>query len=144
MNEGDAKQIGMKVASKKYGDAFYVKNQTFETFLKERKFSPYWAELLKQSRLDNAEELQSTMMLSDTKGNAELERQKNELSTLFKYGLVEHKREKAFVYSIDIPDDDGRNYLPYENPVGLESAEKINAALERLGTRWRVTRNDGG
>lgn len=144
VNEGDAKQIGMKVASKKYGDAFYVKNQTFETFLKERKFSPYWAELLKQSRLDNAEELQSTMMLSDTKGNAELERQKNELSTLFKYGLVEHKREKAFVYSIDIPDDDGRNYLPYENPVGLESAEKINAALERLGTRWRVTRNDGG
>ncbi len=144
VNEGDAKQIGMRVASKKYGDAFYVKGQAFETFLKEHKFSPYWAELLKQSRLDNVEELQTTMMLSDTKGNAELERQKNELSTLFKYGLVEHKREKAFVYSIDIPDDDGRNYLPYENPIGLESAEKINAALERLGTRWRVTRNDGG
>lgn len=144
VNEGDAKQIGMRVASKKYGDAFYVKGQAFETFLKEHKFSPYWAELLKQSRLDNVEELQTTMMLSDTKGNAELERQKNELSTLFKYGLVEHKREKAFVYSIDIPDDDGRNYLPYENPIGLENAEKINGALEKLGTQWRVTRNDGG
>lgn len=144
VNEENARQLGIKIASKKYGGNFYINGQPFNEFLKEKNFSPYWASRLEQFKDYNVEYLADDFLRADVKGNPALEKERDTLSTLFSLDLVEYKRERAFLYSVDIPDNDSTNYLLYGSPIGIESANRINERLERMNVEWRVTRNDIG
>ena len=46
VNEDNARQLGIKIASRKYGGTFYIKNQPLSDFLQEKKFSSYWSQLV--------------------------------------------------------------------------------------------------
>lgn len=144
VNEENARQLGIKIASKKYGGNFYINGQPFNEFLREKNFSPYWTSRMKQFSGHNVEYLADDFLRADVKGNPALEKERDTLSTLFSLDLVEYKRERAFLYSVDIPDNDSTNYLLYSNPIGIESANRINDRLERMNAEWRVTRNDIG
>lgn len=144
VNEENARRLGIKIASKRYGGSFHINGQPFSEFLKEKNFSPYWTSRLGQFRDHSAEYLAEDFLRADVKGNPALEKERDTLSTLFSLGLVEYKRERAFLYSVDIPDNDGTNYLLYGNPIGIENADRINGRLERMNVEWRVSRNDIG
>lgn len=144
VNEENARQLGIKIASKKYGGSFYINGQPFNEFLTEKNFSPYWESRLEQFKDYNVEYLADDFLRADVKGNLALEKERDTLSTLFSLDLVEYKREQAFLYSVDIPDNDSTNYLLYGNPIGIENANRINERLERMNVEWRVTRNDIG
>ena len=144
VNEDNARQLGIKIASRKYGGTFYIKNQPLSDFLQEKKFSSYWSQLVSNYKDNSVDNLSHEILSADVKGNVSLEREQNTLSTLLSLDLVEYKREQTFLYSVNIPDNDNTNYLLYHNPVGIEHAQKINEQLEKLGTSWRVSRNDIG
>lgn len=144
VNEENARQLGIKIASKRYGGSFYINGQPFNEFLQEKNFSRYWTSRLEQFNDHNVEYLADDFMRADVKGNPALEKERDTLSTLFSLDLVEYKRERTFLYSVDIPDNDSTNYLLYGNPIGIESANRINERLERMNAEWRVTRNDIG
>ncbi|MBD5438282.1 MAG: hypothetical protein HDR37_06925 [Treponema sp.] len=144
VNEENARQLGIKIASKKYGGNFYINGQPFNEFLREKNFSPYWTSRMEQFSGHNVEYLADDFLRADVKGNPALEKERDTLSTLFSLDLVEYKRERAFLYSVDIPDNDSTNYLLYGSPIGIESANRINERLERMNAEWRVTRNDIG
>lgn len=144
VNEENARRLGIKIASKRYGGSFYINGQPFNEFLQEKDFSPYWTSRLGQFNDHNVEYLADDFLRADVKGNPALEKERDTLSTLFSLDLVEYKRERTFLYSVDIPDNDGTNYLLYGNPIGIESANRINERLERMNAEWRVTRNDIG
>lgn len=144
VNEENARQLGIKIASKKYGGNFYINGQPFNEFLREKNFSPYWTSRMEHFSGHNVEYLADDFLRADVKGNPALEKERDTLSTLFSLDLVEYKRERAFLYSVDIPDNDSTNYLLYGNPIGIESANRINDRLERMNAEWRVTRNDIG
>lgn len=144
VNEENARQLGIKIASKKYGGSFYINGQPFNEFLREKNFSPYWTSRMEQFNGHDVEYLADDFLRADVKGNPALEKERDTLSTLFSLDLVEYKRERAFLYSVDIPDNDSTNYLLYGNPIGIESANRINERLERMNAEWRVTRNDIG
>lgn len=144
VNEENARQLGIKIASKRYGGSFYINGQPFNEFLQEKNFSPYWTSRLEQFKDYSVEYLADDFLRANVKGNPALEKERDTLSTLFSLDLVEYKRERTFLYSVDIPDNDGTNYLLYGNPIGIENANRINERLERMNVEWRVTRNDIG
>lgn len=144
VNEENARQLGIKIASKRYGGSFYINGQPFNEFLQEKNFSPYWTSRLEQFKDYNVEYLADDFLRANVKGNPALEKERDTLSTLFSLDLVEYKREQTFLYSVDIPDNDGTNYLLYGNPIGIENANRINERLESMNVEWRVTRNDIG
>ncbi len=144
VNEENARQLGIKIASKKYGGTFYINGQPLNEFLQKKNFSPYWTSRLEQFSDHNVEYLADDFFRADVKGNPSLEKERDTLSTLFSLGLVDYKREQTFLYSVDIPDNDNANYLLYNNPIGIENANRINERLERMNVEWRVTRNDIG
>ena len=144
VNEDNARQLGIKIASRKYGGTFYINNQPFSDFLQEKSFSPYWTNLVSDFKDNSVDKLSHSILISDVKGNPSLEREQIALSTLLNLDLIEYKREQTFLYSVNIPDNDNTNYLLYNNPIGIEHAQKINKQIEKLGTSWRVSRNDIG
>ena len=144
VNEENARNLGLKIASKKYGNSFYINNQPLQEFLQERNFSPYWQSVISQVQNPSNETLLNSIMTSDVKGNLTLQKEQNQLSTLCSLNLINYKREQTFLYSVEIPDNDGTNYLFYDKTIGLENAERINAELSKLGTNWKVSRNDTG
>ena len=144
VNEENARNLGLKIASKKYGNSFYINNQPLQEFLQERNFSPYWQSVISQVQNPSNETLLNSIMTSDVKGNLTLQKEQNQLSTLCSLNLINYKREQTFLYSVEIPDNDGTNYLFYDKSIGLENAERINAELSKLGTNWKVSRNDTG
>ena len=144
VNEENAKQLGIKIASRKYGGTFYINNRPLSEFLQEQNFSPYWNKLLEQFKTTSVDELAAQILRTDVKGNTILASEQNKLSTVLGLGLVEYKREQTFLYSVNIPDNDNTNYLFYDKAIGLEHAIKINEQLEKLGVNWRVSRNDSG
>lgn len=144
VNEENARNLGLKIASKKYGNSFYINNQPLQEFLQERNFSPYWQSVISQVQNPSNETLLNSIMTSDVKGNSTLLKEQNQLSTLCSLNLINYKREQTFLYSVEIPDNDGTNYLFYDKTIGLENAERINAELSKLGTNWKVSRNDTG
>ncbi len=144
VNEENARNLGLKIASKKYGNSFYINNQPLQEFLQERNFSPYWQSVISQVQNPSNETLLNSIMTSDVKGNLTLQKEQNQLSTLCSLNLINYKREQTFLYSVEIPDNDGTNYLFYDKTIGLENADRINAELSKLGTNWKVSRNDTG
>ncbi|MCR5401186.1 MAG: Flp pilus assembly complex ATPase component TadA [Treponema sp.] len=145
LNKENAKELGLKIASKKYGNNFYIGNQSFPEFLNDRNFSQYWQTVLRQvSDNPTVEMLSNEIAFTDTKGNASLEKEQAQLETLFNLNLISYKREQTYLYSVEIPDDNGTNYLFYDKAIGKENADRINSELKRLGTNWSVTRNDTG
>ncbi|MCM1322190.1 MAG: hypothetical protein NC219_08825, partial [Prevotella sp.] len=144
VNEENAKQLGIKIAAKKYGGNFYINEKPFNEFLQEKNFSPYWISRLEQFKDSNIGNLADDFLTADVKGNATLEKERDTLATLFSLDLIEYKREQTFLYSVDIPDNDSTNYLLYGNPIGIEHANRINEQLEKLNVGWRVSRNDIG
>lgn len=144
VNEENARNLGLKIASKKYGNSFYINNQPLQEFLQERNFSPYWQSVISQVQNPSNETLLNSIMTSDVKGNLTLQKEQNQLSTLCSLNLINYKREQTFLYSVEIPDNDGTNYLFYDKTIGLENAERINVELSKLGTNWKVSRNDTG
>lgn len=144
VNEENAKQLGIKIASRKYGGTFYINNRPLSEFLQEQNFSTYWIKQLEQFKTTSIDELTAQISGTDVKGNANLAAEQNKLSTVLGLGFVEYKREQTFLYSVNIPDNDNTNYLFYDKAIGLEHAIKINEQLEKLGVNWRVSRNDSG
>ena len=144
VNEENARQLGIKIASQKYGGTFYINNEPFNDFLQEKSFSPYWSNLLNHYKGNSIDELTQEIFRADVKGNASLQKEQSALTTLLSLDLIEYKREQTFLYSVDIPDNDNTNYLLYNNPIGIENATKINNELEKMGVNWRVSRNDIG
>lgn len=144
VNEKNARNLGIKIAAKKYGNSFYINNQPLQEFLQERNFSPYWQSVISQVQNPSNETLLHSVMTSDVKGNPVLLKEQNQLSTLCGLNLINYKREQTYLYSVEIPDNDGTNYLYYDKTIGLESAERINEELSKLGTNWKVSRNDTG
>ena len=144
VNEENARNFGLKIAAKKYGNSFYINNQPLQEFLQERNFSPYWQSVISQVQNPSNETLLHSVMTSDVKGNPVLLKEQNQLSTLCGLNLINYKREQTYLYSVEIPDNDGTNYLYYDKSIGLESAERINTELSKLGTNWQVSRNDTG
>lgn len=144
VNEENARNLGIKIAAKKYGNSFYINNQPLQEFLQERSFSPYWQSVISQVENPSNETLLHSVMTSDVKGNPVLLKEQNQLSTLCGLNLINYKREQTYLYSVEIPDNDGTNYLYYDKTIGLESAERINEELSKLGTNWKVSRNDTG
>lgn len=144
VNEENAKQLGIKIASRKYGGTFYINNRPLSEFLQEQNFSTYWIKQLEQFKTTSIDELTAQISGTDVKGNANLAAEQNKLSTVLGLGLVEYKREQTFLYSVNIPNNDNTNYLFYDKAIGLEHAIKINEQLEKLGVNWRVSRNDSG
>lgn len=144
VNEENARNLGLKIASKKYGNSFYINNQPLQEFLQERNFSPYWQSVISQVQNPSNETLLNSIMTSDVKGNLTLQKEQNQLSVLCSLNLINYKREQTYLYSVEIPDNDGTNYLFYDKTIGLENAERINAELSKLGTNWKVSRNDTG
>lgn len=144
VNEKNARNLGIKIAAKKYGNSFYINNQPLQEFLQERNFSPYWQSVISQVQNPSNETLLHSVMTSDVKGNPVLLKEQNQLSTLCGLNLINYKREQTYLYSVEIPDNDGTNYLYYDKTIGLESAERINEELLKLGTNWKVSRNDTG
>ena len=144
VNEENARNLGIKIAAKKYGNSFYINNQPLQEFLQERNFSPYWQSVISQVQNPSNETLLHSVMTSDVKGNPVLLKEQNQLSTLCGLNLINYKREQTYLYSVEIPDNDGTNYLYYDKTIGLESAERINEELSKLGTNWKVSRNDTG
>lgn len=144
VNEENARNFGLKIAAKKYGNSFYINNQPLQEFLQKRNFSPYWQSVISQVQNPSNETLLHSIMTSDVKGNPVLLKEQNQLSTLCGLNLINYKREQTYLYSVEIPDNDGTNYLYYDKSIGLESAERINTELSKLGTNWQVSRNDTG
>ena len=144
VNEENARNFGLKIAAKKYGNSFYINNQPLQEFLQERNFSPYWQSVISQVQNPSNETLLNSIMTSDVKGNLTLQKEQNQLSVLCSLNLINYKREQTYLYSVEIPDNDGTNYLFYDKTIGLENAERINAELSKLGTNWKVSRNDTG
>ena len=144
VNEENARNLGLKIASKKYGNSFYINNQPLQEFLQERNFSPYWQSVISQLENPSNETLLNSVMTSDVKGNPVLLNEQNQLSTLCSLNLINYKREQTYLYSVEIPDNDGTNYLYYDKTIGLENADRINEELSKLGTNWKVSRNDTG
>ena len=144
VNEENARNLGLKIASKKYGNSFYINNQLLKEFLQERSFSPYWQSVISQIQNPSNETLLNSIMTSDVKGNPVLQNEQNQLSVLCSLNLINYKREQTYLYSVEIPDNDGTNYLFYDKTIGLENAERINSELSKLGTNWKVSRNDTG
>ena len=144
VNEENARNFGLKIAAKKYGNSFYINNQPLQEFLQKRNFSPYWQSVISQVQNPSNETLLHSVMTSDVKGNPVLLKEQNQLSTLCGLNLINYKREQTYLYSVEIPDNDGTNYLYYDKSIGLESAERINTELSKLGTNWQVSRNDTG
>ena len=144
VNEENARNLGLKIASKKYGNSFYINNQPLQEFLQERNFSPYWQSVISQLQNPSNETLLNSVMTSDVKGNPVLLNEQNQLSTLCSLNLINYKREQTYLYSVEIPDNDGTNYLYYDKTIGLENADRINEELSKLGTNWKVSRNDTG
>ena len=144
VNEENARNLGLKIASKKYGNSFYINNQPLQEFLQERNFSPYWQSVISQLQNPSNETLLNSVMTSDVKGNPVLLNEQNQLSTLCSLNLINYKREQTYLYSVEIPDNDGTNYLYYDKTIGLENADRINEELSKLGTHWKVSRNDTG
>ena len=144
VNEENARQLGIKIASRKYGGTFYINNQPLAQFLREKNFSPYWVKRLEQLNSNSVDNLTHEIMMANVNGNAILEQEQNKLSTLLGLDLVEYKREQTYLYSVEIPDNNNSNYLLYNNPIGIDHATKINNELEKMGVEWRVSRNDIG
>lgn len=144
VNEENAKQLGIKIAARKYGGTFYINNQPFADFLKDKNFSSYWSKRLEQISSHSVEDVTDDILRADVKGNAVLEREQNALLTLARYNLIEYKREQTYLYSVEIPDNDNTNYLLYNSPIGIDNANRINSQLEKLGVEWKVSRNDIG
>lgn len=144
VNEENARQLGIKIASRKYGGTFYINNQPLNDFLQEKNFSPYWLKRLEQFNSNSVDNLAHEILMANVGGNPTLEKEQTALTTLLSLDLVEYKREQTYLYSVDIPDNDNTNYLLYNNPIGLEQATKINNELEKMGVEWRASRNDIG
>ena len=144
VNEENARQLGIKIASRKYGGTFYINNQPLALFLQEKNFSPYWIKRLEQLNTNSIYNLSHEIFTANVAGNSSLEKEQSTLKTLLSLDLVEYKREQTYLYSVEIPDNDNTNYLLYNNPIGLDQATKINNELEKMGVEWRVSRNDIG
>lgn len=144
VNEENARQLGIKIASRKYGGTFYINNQPLSKFLQEKNFSSYWIKRLEQLNTNSVEDLSYEIFTADVKGNSSLEHEQNTLTSLLNLDLIEFKREEAYLYSVEIPDNDNTNYLLYNNPIGIDQATKINNELQKMGVEWRVSRNDIG
>lgn len=144
VNEENARQLGIKIASRKYGGTFYINNQPLSQFLQEKNFSSYWIKRLEQLNTNSVDNLSHEIMMANVNGNATLEQEQNKLSTILSLDLVEYKREQTYLYSVEIPDNDNTNYLLYNNPIGIDQATKINNELVKIGVEWRASRNDIG
>lgn len=144
VNEENARQLGIKIASRKYGGTFYINNQPLSQFLQEKNFSPYWLKRLEQLNTNSVDILSHEIMMANVNGNATLEQEQNKLSTILSLDLIEYKREQTYLYSVEIPDNDNTNYLLYNNPIGIDQATKINNELVKMGVEWRASRNDIG
>lgn len=144
VNEENARQLGIKIASRKYGGTFYINNQPLSQFLQEKNFSPYWLKRLEQLNTNSVDNLSYEIMMANVNGNATLEQEQNKLSTILSLDLIEYKREQTYLYSVEIPDNDNTNYLLYNNPIGIDQATKINNELQKMGVEWRASRNDIG
>lgn len=144
VNEENARQLGIKIASRKYGGTFYINNQPLSQFLQEKNFSPYWLKRLEQLNTNSVDNLSHEIMMANVNGNATLEQEQNKLSTILSLDLIEYKREQTYLYSVEIPDNDNTNYLLYNNPIGIDQATKINNELVKMGVEWRASRNDIG
>lgn len=144
VNEENARQLGIKIASRKYGGTFYINNQPLNDFLQEKNFSPYWLKRLEQFNSNSVDNLSHEILMANVGGNLTLEKEQTALTTLLSLDLVEYKREQTYLYSVEIPDNDNTNYLLYNNPIGLDQATKINNELEKMGVEWRASRNDIG
>ena len=144
VNEENARQLGIKIASRKYGGTFYINNQPLSQFLQEKNFSSYWIKRLEQLNTNSIDNLSHEIMMANVNGNATLEQEQNKLSTILSLDLVEYKREQTYLYSVEIPDNDNTNYLLYNNPIGIDQATKINNELVKMGVEWRASRNDIG
>jgi hypothetical protein len=144
VNEENARQLGIKIASRKYGGTFYINNQPLSQFLQEKNFSSYWIKRLEQLNSNSVNNLSHEIMMANVNGNATLEQEQNKLSTILSLDLIEYKREQTYLYSVEIPDNDNTNYLLYNNPIGIDQATKINNELQKMGVEWRVSRSDIG
>lgn len=148
MNEENAKFLGIKIAARKYGGTFYINNQTLKSFLQEKNFSPFWGKRIDDlnSNIKNhsIENLKNEILWADVKGNKTLEKEQSTLINLVNLDLVEYKKEQTYLYSVTIPDNNNNNYLLYNNPIGLENANKINEQLNQMGVNWTASRNDTG
>lgn len=144
VNEENARQLGIKIASRKYGGTFYINNQPLSQFLQEKNFSSYWIKRLEQLNTNSVDNLSHEIMMANVNGNATLEQEQNKLSTILSLDLVEYKREQTYLYSVEIPDNNNTNYLLYNNPIGIDQATKINNELVKMGVEWRASRNDIG
>ena len=144
LNEENARQFGIKIAARKYGGTFYINNQPLSDFLQDKNFSPFWSKRLEEVKSHSVDELTDEVLRADVKGNPQLEREQQAMSTLLGLDLIEYKREQTYLYSVDIPDNDNTNYLMYNNPIGIDAANKINEQLEKMSVDWRVSRNDSG
>lgn len=144
VNEENARQLGIKIASRKYGGTFYINNQPLSQFLQEKNFSPYWLKRLEQLNTNSVDNLSHEILMANVGGNPTLEKEQTALATLLSLDLVEYKREQTYLYSVEIPDNDNTNYLLYNNPIGIDQATKINNELVKMGVEWRASRNDIG
>lgn len=144
VNEENARQLGIKIASRKYGGTFYINNQPLNDFLQEKNFSPYWLKRLEQFNSNSVDNLAQEILMANVGGNPTLEKEQTALTTLLSLDLVEYKREQTYLYSVEIPDNDNTNYLLYNNPIGIDQATKINNELVKMGVEWRASRNDIG
>lgn len=144
VNEENARQLGIKIASRKYGGTFYINNQPLNDFLQEKNFSPYWLKRLEQFNSNSVDNLAHEILMANVGGNPTLEKEQTALTTLLSLDLVEYKREQTYLYSVEIPDNDNTNYLLYNNPIGIDQATKINNELVKMGVEWRASRNDIG
>ena len=144
VNEENARQLGIKIASRKYGGTFYINNQPLNDFLQEKNFSPYWLKRLEQFNSNSVDNLSHEILMANVGGNSTLEKEQAALTTLLSLDLIEYKREQTYLYSVEIPDNDNTNYLLYNNPIGIDQATKINNELAEMGVEWRASRNDIG
>ena len=144
VNEENARQMGIKIASRKYGGTFYINNQSLSQFLQEKNFSPYWLKRFEQLNTNSVDNLSHEILMANVGGNPTLEKEQTALATLLSLDLVEYKREQTYLYSVEIPDNDNTNYLLYNNPIGIDQATKINNELVKMGVEWRASRNDIG
>ena len=143
-NEENAKNYGKTIAGRKYGNQFYIKNTPLKTYLEENNFSPYWQKFLEQINTNSKETLEHELVTLDVKGNKKLEDELHVLTVLTSSNVIEYKQEKTYLYSVEIPNKENGNYLPYNEKIGEQNAEKINEELKKLNQNWIVEKTDTG
>ena len=123
-NEENAKNYGKTIAGRKYGNQFYIKNTPLKTYLEENNFSPYWQKFLEQINTNSKETLEHELVTLDVKGNKKLEDELHVLTVLTSSNVIEYKQEKTYLYSVEIPNKENGNYLPYNEKLENKTQKK--------------------